>query len=94
MAHSIKLHQAIFLTLLLSACESATVPIADGYGSDPQLPPPNPSLIPTVNVAPAIGWQAGEMPVAADGLELVAFAANLDQPRWLYVLHNGDVLVA
>jgi glucose/arabinose dehydrogenase len=51
-------------------------------------------LIPTVNIAPAIGWPEGAKPVAAAGTQVAAFAENLDHPRWLYVLPNGDVLVA
>ena len=34
------------------------------------------------------------MPKPADGLAVNAFATGLDHPRWLYVLPNGDVLVA
>ena len=34
------------------------------------------------------------MPTAAEGLAVTAFARGLDHPRWLYVLPNGDVLVA
>jgi glucose/arabinose dehydrogenase len=63
-------------------------------GPDPALPAPEKSLIPTVKIAPAVGWADGGSPVAADGLEVVAFADGLDHPRWLYVLPNGDVLVA
>jgi glucose/arabinose dehydrogenase len=63
-------------------------------GPDPQLPPPQKSLIPTVHVAPATGWPAGAQPVAADGLAVAAFATGLEHPRWIYVLPNGDVLVA
>lgn len=33
-------------------------------------------------------------PVAAAGTRIAAFASGLDHPRWLYVLPNGDVLVA
>jgi glucose/arabinose dehydrogenase len=51
-------------------------------------------MIPTVNVAPATGWPTGTTPVAAAGLEVAAFASGLEHPRWLYVLPNGDVLVA
>ncbi len=36
----------------------------------------------------------GEKPVAASGLAVTEFAADLDHPRWLHVLLNGDVLVA
>ena len=50
--------------------------------------------MPTINVAEAIGWRKGEQPKPAAGLEVKAFASGLDHPRWLYVLPNGDVLVA
>jgi glucose/arabinose dehydrogenase len=63
-------------------------------GASPKLPEPNKTLIPTVNIAKAVGWPAGTKPVAAAGTQVSAFAENLDHPRWLYVLPNGDVLVA
>ena len=50
--------------------------------------------MPTVNIAPAKGWAAGGKPAAADGLAVAALARDLEHPRWLYVLPNGDVLVA
>ena len=69
--------------------------------SPPQTVGPNPvigqvesTLIPTVQYAPAGRWAAGTMPTAASGLAVNAFATGLDHPRWLYVLPNGDVLVA
>src|SRR5205085_12407283 len=45
-------------------------------------------------VAPAKGWPPGGKPVPAAGLKVTTFATGLDHPRWLYVLPNGDVLVA
>jgi hypothetical protein len=36
----------------------------------------------------------GQQPVAASGLKVNAFASGLRHPRWIYVLPNGDVLVA
>ena len=65
-----------------------------GYGPNPTLPRPRPTLIPTVNIAEAKGWQKGGMPTPAKGLKVNAFATGLDHPRWLHVLPNGDVLVA
>ncbi|TIP89050.1 MAG: sorbosone dehydrogenase family protein [Mesorhizobium sp.] len=65
-----------------------------GYGPNPTLPKPRPTLIPTVNIAEAKGWQKGGMPTPAKGLTVNAFATGLDHPRWLHVLPNGDVLVA
>ena len=63
-------------------------------GKDPALPPPRETLIPTVHVATAVGWEGGELPTPAPGLLVTPFARGLDHPRWLYVLPNGDVLVA
>lgn len=86
------------VALLISACagtnENATTPTDVGFGPGPTLPAPEHSLIPTVNIAPAKGWPAGTQPTAAAGFSVGAFAAGLDHPRWLYVLPNGDVLVA
>jgi glucose/arabinose dehydrogenase len=82
-------------TLGLSACgERAQLPVSAGIGPDPALPPPRETLFPTVNIAPAEGWPAGAEPTPAPGLEVAPFAEDLDHPRWLYVLPNGDVLVA
>ena len=39
-------------------------------------------------------WPNGVKPTAADGLKVEALATGLNHPRWLYVLPNGDVLVA
>ncbi|MGE8155019.1 PQQ-dependent sugar dehydrogenase [Pseudomonas vancouverensis] len=79
----------------LAACgETSSLQVSDGTGPSPKLPPPNKTLVPTVNIAPAIGWPAGAKPVAASGTQVAAFAEDLDHPRWLYVLPNGDVLVA
>ncbi|WP_207285347.1 sorbosone dehydrogenase family protein [Pseudomonas sp. FW300-N2A2] len=85
----------IALTGGLAACgETSTLQVSDGTGPSPRLPEPNKTLIPTVNIAPAIGWPDGAKPTAAAGTQVAAFAENLDHPRWLYVLPNGDVLVA
>lgn len=73
---------------------TARLAVSDGIGPKPVLPPPRTSLIPTVNVVTAKGWSGDERPAAAEGLNVVAFARGLDHPRWLYVLPNGDVLVA
>src|SRR5437868_1249244 len=88
---------ALFIVLAggLAACgETATLQVSDGTGPSPKLPEPNKTLIPTINIAPAIGWPKGSKPTAAPGTQVAAFAQGLDHPRWLYVLPNGDVLVA
>nr|WP_317204699.1 sorbosone dehydrogenase family protein [Janthinobacterium sp.] len=65
-----------------------------GFGPHPVLPEPEHALIPTVNVAPARPWLATARPQAAPGFAVAAYARGLAHPRWLYVLPNGDVLVA
>ena len=85
---------AAALVVALAGCESARLPFEAGVGPSPKLPPPNPSLFPTVDIAPAQGWPAGTTPRATEGLRVNAFATALDHPRWVYVLPNGDVLVA
>ena len=79
----------------LAACgETSRLPESASVGPNPTLPEPTRTLIPTVNVAAAKGWPAGAKPVAAAGTSVAAFATGLDHPRWVYVLPNGDVLVA
>ena len=93
----LKRQHAIVIVLAagLAACgETSTLQVSDGTGPSPKLPEPNKTLIPTVNIAPAVGWAEGSTPIAAQGLKVAAFAEGLDHPRWLYVLPNGDVLVA
>ncbi len=74
--------------------ERAELPVEAGMGSDPELPKPNKTLMPTVNVAPATGWPEGQQPSAAEGLRVTQFSSGLEHPRWLYKLPNGDILVA
>ncbi len=82
-------------TLSLAGCgDKASVPERAGFGPHPTLPPPNPTLFPTLNIAPAKGWSDGMTPTAAAGLAVSAYATDLDHPRWLYTLPNGDILVA
>jgi glucose/arabinose dehydrogenase len=79
----------------LAACgDTAMLQVSAGTGPHPALPAAKQSLIPTVNIAPAVGWPTGITPVAAPGTSVVAFATGLDHPRWLLSLPNGDVLVA
>src|ERR1700733_11740026 len=83
------------LALLLAGCnEQETATVGQTFGPKPTLVEPEKSLLPTVDVAKAIGWPTGGKPVAADGMAVNAFATGLDHPRSLFVLPNGDVLVA
>ncbi|MDB5453054.1 MAG: sorbosone dehydrogenase [Caulobacteraceae bacterium] len=86
---------ALACTSFLAACAVGPVlPPEAGVGPQPQLPAPHKQIIPTVKIATATGWPRGAAPTPAPGLALTAFARGLTHPRWLYVLPNGDVLVA
>lgn len=86
-----------FLAVVFVELGGGTRPAEDpsiGYGPNPKLTAPDPSLIPVLNAPHAIGWAEAQKPVAAKDMQVNAFANGLDHPRWLYVLPNGDVLVA
>ena len=88
---------ALCLSVLgaLAGCgDTASLVPSAGMGATPTLPQPQSGLIPTVKIAPAIGWPDGAMPTAMAGLGVTPLARDLDHPRWVYVLPNGDVLVA
>ncbi|NVJ07471.1 sorbosone dehydrogenase family protein [Myxococcus sp. AM001] len=59
----------------------------------PTLPPPDPSFD-VQRYSTVIGWPEGTQPVAPDGFEVTRYADGFQNPRWMYVLPNGDVLVA
>jgi glucose/arabinose dehydrogenase len=83
------------MLLVLSGCaDQAALAPSDSVGPAPVIPEPTKRLIPTVDIAPAKKWPAGATPTAAPGLAVNAFAGGFTHPRWLYVLPNGDVLVA
>jgi len=92
-----------FLPALLAACaalalagcgDRAILRPIQSTGPHPQLPKPFSPVVPTVNIATAIGWPAGTAPVPAQSdLRVSQFADNLAHPRTLLVLPNGDVLV-
>ncbi len=92
--HTRRVGLAAWLVLLSACGEQTRLPDAADKGARPTLPEPTRTLLPTVNIAPAVGWPQGAAPTAAAGLAVTAYAGGLDHPRWLQVLPNGDVLVA
>lgn len=72
----------------------AQLPLDAVTGPKPQITDVREQILPTIKVADVDRWKAGETPVAAAGLTVERFAEGLDHPRNMYVLPNGDVLVA
>jgi glucose/arabinose dehydrogenase len=86
---------ALLLAVVLASCGGRSPPPDEGYGPNPELPAPEQGgLLPTIETAKAIGWAESASPVAPQGFSVTRYAAELDHPRWLYLLPNGDVLVA
>lgn len=84
---------AVCASFLLAAC-NGEAPHPPGYGPNPTLPAPQPQMIPTIKVPKAVGWPAGAAPIPAAGLAVTRYVEGLKHPRWVYLLPNGDVLVA
>ena len=69
-------------------------PGVPAIGGAPQIPEARKQGIMTLKMPTAKGWAPGHLPTVAEGLKVNAFATDLDHPRWIEVLPNGDVLVA
>src|SRR5262249_16960937 len=85
---------AALAAFLVTRGDHPKLPETAATAPSPPLPEPTKTLIPPVHIAPAKGWRDGAKPAAANGLAVNALATGLSHPRWLYVLPNGDVLVA
>ena len=83
---------AAILLLALAACGPRPIDPRRQLGHDPYLPPLHQYLLPPMHIAKVVGWN-GATPSVAPGLKVQAFATGLANPRSLYVLPNGDVLV-
>ncbi len=46
------------------------------------------------NFSSVQGWEDGQKPKAPPGFEVSLFAKNLDKPRWIYEMENGDIIVS
>jgi glucose/arabinose dehydrogenase len=69
-------------------------PDTQAMGAAPVIPDARKQGIMTLKMPTAKGWAPGHKPSAAAGLQVNAFASDLDHPRWIEVLPNGDVLVS
>jgi glucose/arabinose dehydrogenase len=75
------------------ACHSQQKTTKKG-GSNPNaitLPEPSESKRKSSKV---IGWPVGKTPVAPQGFVVTKYADGLNNPRWMYVTPNGDILVS
>lgn len=57
------------------------------------LPPPHATKS-SMNFSNVTGWKEGQTPLAPPGFTVTRFADGFENPRWLYITPNGDILVA
>ncbi|HKU85333.1 MAG TPA: sorbosone dehydrogenase family protein [Casimicrobiaceae bacterium] len=85
---------AVGACVVLAACASSqNVDKSAQYGPDPKLPEPSRALLPRMHVPKVIGWQQGATPTVPEGFRIEAIATGLSNPRNVYPLPNGDLLV-
>ena len=82
----------LIVILSLAGCGPEPIDPRRQVGPEPFLPPIHQYLLPPMHVAKIVGWN-GATPAVAPGLKVQAFATGLADPRSVYVLPNGDVLV-
>jgi glucose/arabinose dehydrogenase len=83
----------ITCTLALAGCSDDSFDVQSQIGPNPNLPEQQQYLFPPMHMASVIGWKEGETPTVAQGFKVEALAKDLDHPRALHVLPNGDILV-
>ncbi|MFN6980355.1 MAG: PQQ-dependent sugar dehydrogenase [Brevundimonas sp.] len=78
--------------IALAGC-SRSDPNLNQTGSNPDLPGLNETLVPPMKIANPVGWN-GERPTVPDGFVVTPMATDLQIPRQILVLPNGDILIA
>ena len=78
---------------VITTPNEAKVDIAKQYGPIPVLSELEQEAFPSIRIAKVVGWAGNAKPVAAQGLSVAEYARDLDHPRWLKLLPNGDVTV-
>ncbi len=96
-AHSVKRpHLALLLVAVaglgLAGCNYEGGDPRTEIGANPVLPALQQYLLPPIRIAKVAAW-GKETPTVPRGLQVHALATDLEHPRSLYVLPNGDVLV-
>jgi len=92
--------RSIFLLIAMAISLFIAFTSSSKAGGNPQTTGPAPTLpepfatSSAVKFPKVIGWPEGRTPSAPEGFRVTLYAEGLQSPRWLYVLPNGDVLVA
>ena len=93
MNHPARLAALAGAALLAIAAAPDDFDVKTQIGANPVLPDPQQYLMPPMHLSKIVGWKPGETPTAPPGLKVTAIATDLQHPRNVYTLPNGDVLV-
>ena len=78
----------------LAACGSGHDPDpSQAVGPNPVLPPPHEGILPEISIPKVVRRKPGETPTVPAGFRIQALASGLVNPRTVYTLPNGDILV-
>ena len=96
-----QINQYFLVSLVVLACSCSSkkpdpnkaAVVKTGDNQQVNLPAPYETKS-TRNYCKVIGWPDGKTPVAPAGFKVNLFAQGLDNPRNIYVLPNGDILVS
>jgi glucose/arabinose dehydrogenase len=80
-----------FVLLMLNVCNVYSQSLKQG--DTVTLPAPHATKS-KMNFSKVQGWKDGRTPIAPKGFVVTAYANDFDNPRWMYVTPNGDVIVA
>ncbi|HWD29406.1 MAG TPA: sorbosone dehydrogenase family protein [Rhizomicrobium sp.] len=80
-------------SLALAACGPKPIDPKRQIGPNPYLPPIHQYLLPPMHLATKADWN-GATPAVPSDLKIQALATHLKNPRSVYVLPNGDILVS
>ena len=99
----ITLVQCVLMISFFSGCQSSSrqehvsadtvVTIEKAYKDSVVLPDPYATKSVT-NFSKVVGWPETKTPIAPPGFKVTKYADGLKHPRWIYVVPNGDILVA
>jgi glucose/arabinose dehydrogenase len=76
-----------------SAFAITAVALAHSWQFEKALPAPYATPSAT-KFSKVVGWPSAKTPIAPNGFSVDVLAAELESPRWVYVLPNNDVLVS
>jgi len=90
---------SLALIVLINACDTKTSPVTSNHDSTSSVLTADSLPLPYAtksvkNYSTVIGWPENKTPQAPAGFTVTKFADGLQNPRWIYVTPNGDILVS